>query len=91
MELNDGVLTIKGSIDERKREEGDRWMRREIRRGSFQRSFTVPNSLKENDINAQFRNGMLEVRIVMIFLLFPLDYAQNRFVVLLILYCNSYS
>ena len=56
-------LTLRG---ERKAEyEGKEsgYVHREVRYGSFVRSFTIPDGVKAEDIRAQYRNGVLELAI----------------------------
>ena len=58
--LNDGVLTIKGEKKyERKGEEDARVIERSY--GSFQRSFSLPESVDEEAIAASFDKGVLSV------------------------------
>ncbi len=65
IELNDSILTItashKDSSDE-KNEEG-RYIRRERRSSSYQRSFSVAQNIKPEDITARYENGILTVHI----------------------------
>jgi HSP20 family protein len=65
IELENNILTIRGEKRE-EREEGDddsRYHLWERRYGSFQRSFTVPRTVKPTDINAVFENGILTVHM----------------------------
>jgi HSP20 family protein len=57
------TLTISGSqrADERRDEDG--YTYREIRRGSFSRTVTLPSGLKTDAASASFDNGMLTLRI----------------------------
>ena len=61
--VKDGVLTIKGEQKNlRESDEGD-WHRTERTFGSFQRSFTLPDSVDVNaDIKAGMENGVLTLR-----------------------------
>jgi HSP20 family protein len=65
VELENNVLTIRGEKREEheEREEGNRFHRVERRFGSFKRSFTVPRSVKADEIEAQFNAGVLAVRM----------------------------
>jgi HSP20 family protein len=57
-----GVLNVEASLDEDiKEEEEGRIIRQERRSGTFQRSFTVGDSIKEDEISAHFENGVLKV------------------------------
>jgi len=62
-ELKDGYLTItatKTENNEKKDEEG-KYLRRERFQGTCKRSFYVGEYLHENDINAQFTDGVLKL------------------------------
>jgi HSP20 family protein len=57
------TLTISASQhDEQTRDEDD-YSYREIRRGSFSRTVTLPNGLRSEDATATFENGMLRLSI----------------------------
>ena len=61
--ISNGVLTIKG---EKKREEesrGENYYYMERQYGSFQRSFRLPEEVKEEEIDATYRNGVLRLVI----------------------------
>ena len=60
------TLVIKGekkAEDEEKNEDGRKYLLRERRHVSFERSFTLPENLNEEDISANFRNGILEITL----------------------------
>jgi HSP20 family protein len=59
----DGLLTISGHREQEKDEKGKRYHRRERVHGSFARSFTLPDSVDEQKVGAEFRNGVLTVRL----------------------------
>ena len=62
-QLKDGYLTIsaqKNSSNDEKDEEGN-YIRRERYSGQCSRSFYVGDSIKEEDIKANFNNGILEL------------------------------
>ena len=62
-ELKDGYLTItaqKNASNEDKDEEGN-YIRRERYCGKCSRSFYVGDSIKEEDIKANFNNGILQL------------------------------
>jgi HSP20 family protein len=63
--FENGVLTIRGEKAERVEEhekEGDvRWYLFERAYGSFTRSFTVPSSIDQAQVLAEFHNGVLTV------------------------------
>jgi len=63
--LKGNLLTIKGerSVEEEKKDEKGRIVRRERRFGSFSRSFTLPGKIKTEDIKTSYENGVLTVVI----------------------------
>ena len=62
--IDQGVLTISGQKrEERKEGEEGRFHTIERRYGSFSRSFTLPQGVSEEQIEAEFDNGVLTVRI----------------------------
>lgn len=63
VELDEGALTITA---ERKREETveeDRYYRFERRFGTFSRTIGVPQGVTENDVKANYEDGVLEVHV----------------------------
>lgn len=61
--FQDGRITVTG---ERKQEETDEkkdYIRKERYEGSFYRSFSLPDAVKEDGINATFKNGVLKISI----------------------------
>jgi HSP20 family protein len=65
IELENNVLTISGEKTE-ERTEGDedrRYHLWERRYGSFQRSFTLPRTVKADEIRANFESGILRIRM----------------------------
>ena len=64
IDLKNDVLTISASHNENKdeKDENGKYIRRERRSSSYQRSFRTPG-LKPEDIIAQYKNGVLTVSI----------------------------
>jgi HSP20 family protein len=58
-----GVLTIAGKRHEEREREGTRYFTAERFTGAFSRSFALPKGVKVDEIEAQYRDGVLEVRI----------------------------
>ncbi len=56
-----GVLTIKGSREEKTEKKKASYLRREIRYGSFERAITLPEGIKAEDLKANYRDGVLEL------------------------------
>lgn len=63
VEIKDNILTLKGEKREENETKEDNYHRMERRFGSFQRSFTLPESLDRNGIRAEHKNGVLEIHI----------------------------
>jgi len=63
VELDDGALTVKGERQREERVENDSFYRFERRFGSFSRTIGVPQGVTEQDVQADYRNGVLEVHV----------------------------
>ncbi|HET9199687.1 MAG TPA: Hsp20/alpha crystallin family protein [Dehalococcoidia bacterium] len=61
--VDGSVLTIKGQSQEETASEGENWHRREIRRGAFARSFTLPADVDADNAEAGFDHGVLTLRL----------------------------
>ena len=62
--LEDGVLTIEASTNEEKTEEEDgKVIRKERRSGKFMRSFNLGLDVKEADVSARFKDGVLTLTV----------------------------
>jgi HSP20 family protein len=61
--LNGNMLTIRGKREEERKEEGDSYYAIERSSGSFTRSFTLPESADGDNVGADLRDGVLEVRL----------------------------
>src|SRR5215211_5965054 len=61
--VHNGVLTISGKLEEERKEERSGYLVRERRSGSFRRSLQLPQDVDEDQIKANFENGVLEVKI----------------------------
>lgn len=60
-----GVLTIKGSREEKHETKKADFYHREIRYGSFERSISLPKGMKAEDLKATYSDGVLELRAAM--------------------------
>ena len=56
-----GVLTIKGSREGKSESKKADYLRREVRYGSFERSISLPEGIKAEDLKASYRDGVLEM------------------------------
>ncbi len=63
LEVRNGELTFSTAKTEKSEEQSKkgRWIRRERREFQFARSFTLPEDVDENGIQATFKNGVLQV------------------------------
>jgi HSP20 family protein len=63
IDLNHNVLTISAEKEEKKEDKNEKITRQEFNYTSFQRSFTLPNSVKDEGIKASYKEGILIVTI----------------------------
>ncbi len=61
--LEDGILTIQGERRREKDEKTTKYHRVERSYGSFVRSFSLPDQVDENGVKAEYKDGMLNLRI----------------------------
>jgi HSP20 family protein len=61
--IQDGMLTISGERHQEKEEKNKRYHRLERAYGSFSRSFRMPDDADENTVNAEFKDGMLNITL----------------------------
>ena len=64
IEVDDGVLTVSGERKNTREAKGDGSVhRRESLRGRFQRSFRLPEDADEDSIDANYKDGVLEIKV----------------------------
>jgi len=63
VEVEDGVLTISGDKHSTFEDEGAKVLRRELKQSSFKRSFELGEQLDGENIDANFKDGVLSVSI----------------------------
>jgi HSP20 family protein len=63
VELEDNTLTVTGERERTQEHSNDRFYRFERRYGSFSRSVTLPTGVSEDSIQADYKDGVLEVRV----------------------------
>ena len=61
--LNNRILKIEGKKERKKESEDVKYHRMESHYGSFERSLELPDNIDEDNINAKFKNGILEVSV----------------------------
>lgn len=63
LSLTGSRLTISGKREEEKRDQDERWFAYERSYGSFSRSFTLPEGVDAEHVEAELKNGVLRVSI----------------------------
>lgn len=63
VEVDNHTLKISAEKEEEKTEKEGEYSRREYSFNSFSRSFTLPENVKEGNIDAKYENGVLKVSI----------------------------
>jgi HSP20 family protein len=63
LSLQDGVLTIRGEKKHKHDEEKENYRMTERRYGSFQRSLRLPDTVDEDQVEANFDKGVLKVKL----------------------------
>lgn len=63
LEVEKGVLTISGKHETAKETAEKNYTRKEFNYGSFQRSFTLPENVNEDNISAKYENGILKIEL----------------------------
>lgn len=57
--IHDGCISIKGEKETTRDEEEDNYICRERYKGHFQRTFSLPQNIDEDEIRASFHDGIL--------------------------------
>ena len=63
LSLNNGYLNISAKVDKEEDNDEERFVRKERFYGECSRSFYVGDDIKEEDIEAEFKNGILKIEI----------------------------
>jgi HSP20 family protein len=63
VEVERGVLVVKGERRDEHTEDADGRILREVRYGSFRRAFRLPSHVTEADVSATYDSGVLTVRV----------------------------
>ncbi len=63
VEVEDGTLVVRGERRHERSEEDDGWTLRELRYGSFRRTFQLPSHVTEADLTATYDAGVLTVKV----------------------------
>ena len=63
IQVDNDVLNISSSTEEKKEEKDGKWIRREFGYSQFKRSFSLPESVDTEKIKANHSNGILVINI----------------------------
>jgi len=63
IEVEDGMLSISSSMEEEQVTEKGKFTRREFSYNSFKRTFAIPESVDPSNIEAQYSDGVLQLRL----------------------------
>ena len=61
--VKDGNLIVSGQREFRNEEKDETFIRTEIRTGKFCRSFTLPESVNAENVGADYKSGILDIRL----------------------------
>ena len=61
--VDNGVLTISSEKKEEKEQKEKDYTRKEFSYSSFSRSFTLPENVNEDDVKANYENGLLKLDV----------------------------
>ena len=63
IEIKDSVLTVSGKHETEKEVKEKNFTRKEFNYGSFQRSFSLPQEVNEEAVDAKYENGILKIAL----------------------------
>jgi HSP20 family protein len=63
LSIENNVITLRGERRFEKQDESDNYHRVERAYGSFTRSFTLPQTVQAEQVTAEYRNGVLRVKL----------------------------
>jgi len=63
VKVEDGVLTLSGERDLKRKVEGKTFHHIERSHGTFTRSFTLPENAEAESVSANYKDGLLEIRV----------------------------
>ncbi|MBS1527267.1 MAG: Hsp20/alpha crystallin family protein [Bacteroidetes bacterium] len=61
--IENGLITIGAETSSEKKEEREDYLRQEFSRSSFTRTFSLPEDVEDDKINAHYENGVLTVEL----------------------------
>ena len=63
IQVHENLLTVAGERKEEKEEEGELYHRVERRHGRFSRSVSLPCAVKQDEVDAEYRDGVLTIKL----------------------------
>jgi HSP20 family protein len=63
IQVNRNLLTVSGERNEEKEEKGRTFYRMERRAGSFSRTITLPADVNEDEVAAEYKDGVLSITL----------------------------
>ena len=63
IDIENNIIKIEGKHQEKTSEEGETWHRKERKASSFSRSFSLPDYTDQENVNAQYKDGVLLLSI----------------------------
>jgi HSP20 family protein len=63
LKMEHNILSITGQKENNKEENDSKYTRKEFSYCSFERSFTLPNTVNSENINASYENGVLKISL----------------------------
>ena len=63
IDITDGYLTINAKVEKEDKDESKTYVRRERFTGEVSRSFYVGDDIKEDEVKASFKNGILTLEV----------------------------
>ena len=63
VEVDEGILSVTAEREEEKSQDEERFTRKEFSYNSFKRSFTLPQNINTDKIEAHYTNGILKLEI----------------------------
>lgn len=63
IEVSEGVLSISAETEDEKSETTDKYTRKEFTASSFCRSFSLPENVNDEKVNAKYEDGLLRLKL----------------------------
>jgi HSP20 family protein len=63
LEIDENILRVTGSREDVSEDTSERYHRREVSRGSFERQFALPSDVNPDTAKAEYRDGVLHVTV----------------------------